>query len=91
LHCYHCHIAISFCSVDERDELKDIQRLIGKTIPVMHEHPFLMSAHVSVAAPVQRQQQPSAFKPRRNSFQSQGAGAGNNARRGYSAQHRGFR
>lgn len=82
-------IAISFCSVEERDELKDIQKLIGKNIPVVHEHPFLMSAHVSAAPPVQRQQ--SAFKPRRNNFQSQAAGSGNNARRGYSAQRRGIR
>lgn len=84
-------IAISFCSMDERDELKDIQKLIGKNIPVVHEHPFLMSAHVSAPAPVQRQQQQSGFKPRRNNFQSQGAGSGNNARRGYSAQRRGIR
>jgi ATP-dependent RNA helicase RhlE len=84
-------IAISFCSVDERDELKDIQKLIGKTIPVIHEHPFLMSANVSSPAPVQRQQQKSSFSPRRNNFQSQNAGSGNNARRGYSAQRRGTR
>ena len=84
-------IAISFCSVDERDELKDIQKLIGKNIPVVHEHPFLMSVHVSAPAPVQRQQQHPAFKPRRNNFQSQGAGSGNNSRRGYSAQRRGIR
>lgn len=76
-------IAISFCSVDERDELKDIQKLIGKTIPVIHEHPFIMSAHVSSPAPVQRQHQQSSFKPRRNNFQSQSAGSGNHVRRGY--------
>jgi len=84
-------IAISFCSVDERDELKDIQKLIGKNIPVVHEHPFLMSAQVSAAAPVQRQQQQSGFKPRRNNFQSQSAGSGNHVRRGYSAQRKGVR
>lgn len=32
--------AISFCSQDELPYLKDIQRLIRKTIPVMKDHPF---------------------------------------------------
>ncbi|HWR32696.1 MAG TPA: DEAD/DEAH box helicase [Chitinophagaceae bacterium] len=84
-------IAISFCSVEERDELKDIQKLIGKTIPVIHEHPFLMNAHVSVAAPVQKQHQKSSFSPRRNNFQTQGAGSGNHVRRGYGHQRSGNR
>jgi ATP-dependent RNA helicase RhlE len=86
-------IAISFCSVEERDELKDIQKLIRKNIPVMQEHPFVMSANNAAPPPVQRQQRSSAnnrtqsgnssFKPRRNNFQSQGAGNGNHVRRGY--------
>ena len=81
-------IAISFCSADERDELKDIQKLIGKTIPVIHEHPFVMNAHVSAPAPVQRQQKQQSYKPRRN-FQSQGANSGNHVRRGYGQQRSG--
>jgi ATP-dependent RNA helicase RhlE len=44
-------IAISFCDADERGELKDIQKLIGKQIPVIAEHPFPLSAD-SVSAPV---------------------------------------
>ncbi len=84
-------IAISFCSVDEREELRDIQKLIGKTIPVIHEHPFIMNAHVSAPAPVQRQHQQSSFQPGRNNFQSQGAGSGNHVRRGYGAQRKGIR
>lgn len=35
-------IAISFCDAEERAELKDIQKLINKTIPVVGEHPFVM-------------------------------------------------
>lgn len=35
-------IAIAFCAPDERGELKDIQKLIGITIPVVQEHPFPM-------------------------------------------------
>lgn len=84
-------IAISFASVDEREELRDIQKLIGKTIPVVHEHPFLMNAHVSSPAPVQRQHQKSSFAPRRNNFQSQSSGSGNHVRRGYGPQRSGTR
>ncbi|MBL7722843.1 MAG: DEAD/DEAH box helicase [Chitinophagaceae bacterium] len=72
--------AISFCSAEERTELKDIQKLIDKTISVIHEHPFAANAHVAAPAPVARQQQSS--KPRRN-FNSQ---AGNGQRRNYGAQ-----
>lgn len=85
-------IAISFCSREERDELRDIQKLIGKGIPVIAEHPFLANANASAPAPVQRQQhQKSSFQPRRNSFQPQGAGNGNHVRRGYSQQRSGSR
>ena len=79
-------IAISFCSIDEREELRDIQKLIGKTIPVIHEHPFLTNANSVVSAPVQKQFQKSSFSPRRNNFQSQNAGNGNHVRRGYGQQ-----
>ncbi|NOT49843.1 MAG: DEAD/DEAH box helicase [Chitinophagaceae bacterium] len=81
-------IAISFCSAEERDELKDIQKLIRKNIPVIHEHDFAMNANSVAQVPVQRQQQ--SFKPRRPNFQSQNTG-GNHERRGYSAQRRGMR
>jgi ATP-dependent RNA helicase RhlE len=87
-------IAISFCSREEREELRDIQKLIGKTIPVVAEHPFLANANVASAAPpMQRQQQhnKSSFTPRRNGFQSQGASGGNHVRRGYSQQRSGSR
>ena len=84
-------IAISFCSREERDELRDIQKLIGKTIPVVQEHPFLMNANVAAPPPVQRQHQKSSFAPRRNNFQSQGSGSGNHERRGYGTQRSGSR
>ncbi len=44
-------IAISFCDAEEREELKDIQKLIGKNIPVIAEHPFPLSMDV-LSAPV---------------------------------------
>lgn len=34
-------VAISFCDPEERQCLKDIQRLIRQTIPVVEDHPFL--------------------------------------------------
>ena len=34
--------AIAFCDADERAYLKDIQKLIGKTVPVVHDHAYTM-------------------------------------------------
>lgn len=36
-------IAVSFCDAEEKVFLRDIQKLISKTIPVIAEHPFLLS------------------------------------------------
>ena len=33
-------VAISFCSAEEKKELKDIEKLIGKRITVVDDHPF---------------------------------------------------
>lgn len=35
-------IAFSFCDQEEKEYLRDIQKLIGKTIPVESNHPFVM-------------------------------------------------
>lgn len=53
--------AIAFCDAEERAYLKDIQKLIGKTVPVVHEHPYPMMQAAGPAArpnpiPVQRHQ-----------------------------------
>jgi len=37
-------IAISFCDQEEKTELKDIQKLIAKNIPVIDSHPYPLSA-----------------------------------------------
>lgn len=42
-------IAVSFCSAEERTELKDIQKLIGINIPTVNDHPFPLS-NVTVSA-----------------------------------------
>jgi ATP-dependent RNA helicase RhlE len=35
--------AITFCSMEEKMFLRDVQKITGQTIPVVHEHPFPMS------------------------------------------------
>jgi ATP-dependent RNA helicase RhlE len=39
----HTGIAISFCDAEEREELRDIQKLINKQIPVVDGHPYPLS------------------------------------------------
>jgi ATP-dependent RNA helicase RhlE len=58
-------MAISFCDYEEKIFLKDIQKLIGKTIPVAKDHPFdvpLMHANEQLAAKASS----SSFSGRRN-------------------------
>ncbi len=38
-----CGTAFSFCDHEEREYLRDIQKLIGKTIPVVNDHPYAMT------------------------------------------------
>jgi ATP-dependent RNA helicase RhlE len=44
-------IAISFCEAEEKPYLKDIQKLIARSIPVEDHHPFPMEIHEIVPAP----------------------------------------
>jgi len=53
-------VAIAFCDAAETTELKDIQKLIGKTIPVVDNHPF--TAGTAPATPQSQQQQPSSAR-----------------------------
>ena len=48
-------IALSFCDAEEKEFLHDIQKLIGVSIPVVSDHPYLMHAGMSVrqSAPAQ--------------------------------------
>ena len=36
-------VAMSFCDSEELGELKDIHKLVGKTIPVVEDHPYHVS------------------------------------------------
>ena len=42
-------IAISFCDADEKEYLRDIQKLIGKQIPVVTEHPFPLNPNATAS------------------------------------------
>jgi ATP-dependent RNA helicase RhlE len=46
-------IAISFCDAEEKGELKDIHKLIGRQIPIVNEHPYPLS-EAEIALPIQK-------------------------------------
>ncbi len=48
-------IAVSFCNIDEKPYLRDIQKLIGKEIPVVLNHPYPMEI-MTPTPPKERQQ-----------------------------------
>jgi ATP-dependent RNA helicase RhlE len=41
-------IALSFCNVEEKEYLRDIQKLINQQIPVIEEHPFVLDDNEEV-------------------------------------------
>lgn len=43
-------VALSFCDTEEKDYLKDIQKLISRKIPVIEDHPFLPGAPAAVSS-----------------------------------------
>jgi ATP-dependent RNA helicase RhlE len=45
-------IALSFCDAEEKEFLRDIEKLIGRTVPVIEDHPHVMHASLSYRAPV---------------------------------------
>jgi ATP-dependent RNA helicase RhlE len=72
-------IALSFCDEEEREYLRDIQKLIAKPIPVVEDHPHVMSGSVS-SAPVMAAG--SGHSSGRNGGRGQqNNGTGNNSRR----------
>lgn len=62
-------IAISFCMFDEQPYLKDIQKLIGREIPVIDGHPFPMTQTEPSDELVQKQRPP---RPQGQHNQQQG-------------------
>ena len=76
--------SISFCDAEERTELRDIQKLIAKNIPVIEGHPFPIAAGTLSQRIMPKQAQPSNKRPQR-SFHSSDRGG----RHGYGQQRTG--
>ncbi|MDG1148682.1 MAG: helicase-related protein, partial [Crocinitomicaceae bacterium] len=75
--------ALSFCDMEERAYLKDIQKLINQKIPVIDDHEFAAEAEDEVVIPKsQRQQRPPRNKNRNNSGGGNRNGGGNNRKYG---------
>jgi ATP-dependent RNA helicase RhlE len=77
-------IAISFCDVEEKDDLRNIQKLINKSIPVIAEHPYVMS-HSS--QPVQQPAQRPTYQKRGPSNNRNQQGNRRNFRSSYSGRY----
>jgi len=54
--------AFSFCDAEEKEFLKDIEKLIRKRIPVIDDHPYPLLDHHPLKAPKQQQ------RPQRSNF-----------------------
>ena len=66
--------AISFCDIDERPYLKDIEKLIKKSVPEIKDHPFLITQKdIDTHQPAPKQQQ---RPPRQNNNRGAGGGKG---------------
>jgi ATP-dependent RNA helicase RhlE len=73
-------LAISFCSPDEREYLRDIQRLIRQEIPVHQDHPFAQGGGASAPR-----------SPERPMRSDDRGGRGPQQQHGHPSQHRGDR
>jgi ATP-dependent RNA helicase RhlE len=56
--------ALSFCDAEEKEYLRDVEKLIAKRISVIENHPFPLIDHNPVKAPKQQQGQRNAGHPR---------------------------
>ncbi|SFC81105.1 DEAD/DEAH box helicase [Spirosoma endophyticum] len=52
----HDGIALSFCDAEETDFLKDIHKLIGKRVPVIEDHPYVLDVATAAMMPAPAQQ-----------------------------------
>ena len=66
-------IALSFCDAEEKEYLRDIEKLIGKKIPVIDDHPYPLIDHnpVKTEKPHQRRPNLSRSKPTGNNEKKQ--------------------
>ncbi|HRH64282.1 MAG TPA: DEAD/DEAH box helicase [Bacteroidia bacterium] len=64
--------AFSFCDAEEKEYLRDIEKLISKKIPVVDAHPFPLVDHHPIATPKQQHQR--APRPHGKTLQAKPAG-----------------
>ncbi len=64
-------IAFSFCDANEKTELRDIQKLIGKTIQQVTSHPYPLSPNAKPEPVAAKPHQRPNFKNRGNNFNAQ--------------------
>lgn len=75
-------VSISLCSADERDYLKDIQKLIKANIPLIEEHPYAEGAAEEWADPENRKpKKPGQRGPRPGRGPKNKGGGGGGAKR----------
>ncbi len=53
----HSGIAMSFCDAEELKDLKAIEKLIGKTIPIVKDHPYAVEGPMVPKAPEKKKPQ----------------------------------
>jgi ATP-dependent RNA helicase RhlE len=53
----HDGIALSFCDAEETDYLRDIHKLIGKRVPVIEDHPYVLDIATATVTPAPAQRQ----------------------------------
>lgn len=51
-------IAIAFCDAEEKEYLRDIEKLITQTIPVIHDHPYPLMNNTVTKSPPKPQRSP---------------------------------
>ena len=73
-------IALSFCDNEEKEFLHDIQKLIGRPVPVSEDHPFAMQTSGVAYAPVKTAGAARSGAPRRNPPSNNGRSGGNDRR-----------
>jgi ATP-dependent RNA helicase RhlE len=80
-------IAYSFCDAEEREYLRDIEKLIRLRVPVISEHPYVS---VLASTPLPQQGQPQQRKPQTQgrSQQNNGARSGDSRRPGQGQRRR---
>jgi len=83
-------VSISFCDGEEKAYLKDIHKLIGKTIPVVEEHDYPMN-HQAVSRPPENNRPGSRPKSNYQARSGSGGQQRSNSRNSFPARQSGAR